>query len=275
MLIHNDFVFIHLPKTGGTFVTKTLQKVYVNGLRNRALPKKVYDKILVSTSLGEYEHKVIHLKLDQRVPNLNEEYGQHGGCNEIPEKYKNKPIYSIIRNPYDYYFSLYKFRWWATYPILSESENKQFSPNFPNLTFTEFLEYTNTVYLTKHLGYQPKSIGFMTWKFIRFYCRKPNEVAKLLDSNPDLDITRFMFPINWLHTETLNDDLYNMLLANDYNPSDINFIQDLDKIRPKSGKGTRTDNDRWQDSLGNQDILTIEEKDKTIFRLFPHYNDSV
>ncbi len=73
MLITKEFIFIHLPKTGGQFL---------KGFCQKNLPK---DWIL--------KHEV----------------GKHQGLGAIPNEYRNLPKFSLIRNPWDWYVSWYHY----------------------------------------------------------------------------------------------------------------------------------------------------------------------
>lgn len=69
MVLHNNWVFLHLQKTGGMF----------------------FEKFLLKNILGS------------KFGN-----SRHGGFSRIPEKYKkNKIVFGTIRNPWDWYVSWY------------------------------------------------------------------------------------------------------------------------------------------------------------------------
>ena len=128
MVITDKFVYIHKPKTGGTFVTDSLLELH-DGKWNwwihfkLALLKKVQFKNNVGT--------------------LTLTANKHGGCLEIPAKYRDKIIVSTIRNPFDYYVSQYEFGWWKRkewLPYYQKLENfKARYSTFPDLKFGDFL----------------------------------------------------------------------------------------------------------------------------------------
>lgn len=68
MLITPHFVFVHLPKTGGTFIRKVIAE---------------------------------HLQVVAR-------FDQHACASEIPPEYGGLPIFSVVRNPWDWYVSWYQ-----------------------------------------------------------------------------------------------------------------------------------------------------------------------
>jgi len=70
MLITPYFTFLHLPKTGGTYVIECIKEAL-------------------------------------RLPVLYEQ--QHASFQSIPAQYHNLPIVSIVRNPWTWYMSIYLF----------------------------------------------------------------------------------------------------------------------------------------------------------------------
>ncbi|WP_161795859.1 hypothetical protein [Synechococcus sp. GFB01] len=72
MLITEHFVFIHYPKTGGTFVTRALERLYGESLIN---------------------------------------INKHGTCRDVPAEHAGKPLLSTHRHPLSRLLSHYEFRW--------------------------------------------------------------------------------------------------------------------------------------------------------------------
>ena len=69
MVITKHFVFLHMPKTGGTFVEKAC---------GAHLPREW----IATTSLH-----------------------RHAPWEEIPERYQGLPVFFLVRNPWDWYVS--------------------------------------------------------------------------------------------------------------------------------------------------------------------------
>jgi hypothetical protein len=74
VLIHDRFVFIHVPKTGGTFLRHMLKE---------ELPD--------CYPLGEDDGRV------------------HHGWDRIPDEAQGRPVLAFVRNPWDWYVSWYSF----------------------------------------------------------------------------------------------------------------------------------------------------------------------
>jgi hypothetical protein len=72
MLIHERYVFIHLPKTGGTFLASALRREMPPGSLVRGAPGK-----------------------------------KHPGWDDIPQEARNRPVLVYVRNPWDWYVSWY------------------------------------------------------------------------------------------------------------------------------------------------------------------------
>src|SRR6185312_12021377 len=109
MLISDQFVFLHGPKTGGTFVTEVFTQVFAS----------------VGCTLLN-----IH---------------KHGRTEDIPLQHDSKQLVTTVRNPFDFYASHYAFGYW----IDRELDNLSFwdeapirgrYPNYPYLSFEEYLE---------------------------------------------------------------------------------------------------------------------------------------
>jgi len=72
MLVTDKYIFVHYPKTGGTFVSKVLEEYHKREKQN-----------------------VCRLLIGNTVPNTNETYGQHGGINEVPLGLTNGRLVSV------------------------------------------------------------------------------------------------------------------------------------------------------------------------------------
>jgi hypothetical protein len=70
MLVASELVFVHVPRTGGSFI--------------RAV-------------LGE------HLELDPRAPR----FSTHASYDELPAEFRDRPGLCVVRNPWDWYVSWY------------------------------------------------------------------------------------------------------------------------------------------------------------------------
>ncbi len=248
MILTPDFVYIHHPKTGGTFVTNVLSRLY--GGRD-----------------GGFQ-----------------DVAKHATCSDIPEEHRGKPIVSAIRNPYDRYVSQYRFAWWKLHPdqYCGEEAMRARHPHYPDLTFSEFLDLANTLFVNCHMGkptgfvnrnFPPdRGPGWHTEQFVRFYFREPREAFARLDEAA-LDSGSFrkdMFDVRFLPVEGLNESLYALLLEHGHAPEDIAFIRGSEKIFPV--EGGRDLEDRWQDYYTPEIRSFVRTRERLLFELFPQFD---
>jgi hypothetical protein len=258
MVIAPDFVFVHLSKTGGTFAADTLREV------------------LCPSKLGRKLHG-LRWHHGIRIPLYKYRYGeryQHSVCNDIPESERNKTIVSCIRNPFDLYVSEYTINWCKKYPHLwfhDPAAVEKSYPNWRDLNFGDFISVSNryTEWAHKTLVKYPQTekLGWYSHKFIYYYCRDHDYVFQAAD-NVDLLVKRVqesMHRVHFLHTERLNQELFEFLLSKGYPRQLIDSIPVKGKINTSR---TNYDYRRWYDDGLRREI---EQRDALILRLFPEF----
>lgn len=249
MILTDDFVYIHQPKTGGTFVARVLERLYQDGRRG----------VLVNT------HK-------------------HGSCSDIPEAWRGKPLVTTIRNPYDRYVSQYRFAWWRRYPDLycGEAAMREMFPHYPELSFGEFLQLANTLFVSRYQGKdtgfhnpsfpEDRKLGWHTEQFVRFYCVHPREVFAAITEGYIAEgrCRQDMFPIRFLSAENLNTELHAVLGELGHAPDEIAFVRDADRIYP--AEGGRASGDRWETYYTPELKRLVRTRERLLFQLFPKYD---
>lgn len=261
MIITDDFVFIHFPKTGGTFVKTILMKLKEKHIGGSKLKKDVLYKF----GLKRARYK------DLRSPRPNVRRSQHNTCREIPVKFRSLDIVSIIRNPFDYYVSEYEYGSWRRrfneWGFNLEEVKKSFS-NFPDLSFEEYLRLSEEFIMKNE-----PSLGFYSFRYIHFFSKSTKDILQSLKNN-DLDeekIEKNLFSIEFLKQENLNHDLYLLLLGYGYNKNDIEFITEHERVFPgRRGRKTK-EKQRWQNYYTAKLIDWVLHKDRFLFKLYPEY----
>jgi hypothetical protein len=259
MFVAPEFVFVHLSKTGGTFVEETLREV------------------LCPSALGRKLHR-LKARHGIRIPfwkyRYDEVRDQHGLCNDIPQHERKKTILSCIRNPFDLYVSEYTFNWWKKYPHLwfhDIAAVEKAYPDWRNFTFEDFISVSNrrAAWVHRALAKFPKAqaLGWYSHKFIHYYCRDPDYVFEVAD-DVDLVLQRVqesIHPVHFLHMERLNQELFEFLLSKSYPRQRIEFISQKGKIN--SSRKNQDYREWYSDRLRRE----VEQKDALIFRLFPEF----
>ncbi len=218
MLLTPKLVFIHMPKTGGTFVNRALVRVF-----RRPEPR---------TRIGRWwarrgEPPVRH-------------HAVHGTCSEIPASHAGLPILSIIRNPYDRYVSQYEFRWWRDhpedFPWVDWAEVRRRFPSFPEITLPEFIRFSGLFLkrLESGLPREREAVGFHTEQFLRFYSRRPAEAYRAVASGGGREAAE-LHAVRFVHMEDLNGELGRALVEMGIDGKALDFLDTTEKVYPKQG----------------------------------------
>ena len=246
IIVNNQFVYIHHPKTGGTFVTEMLRKV--SSLDN-------------GFNIQEYSGKL-----------------KHAGVRKIPEDYKHLPVVINVRNVFEHYVSRYTFRWWAE----PEHCRKRFDmdrvlkdfPGFPDISFTDFLRLFNDwSYLRKMPREKAgklsgQNIGYNSWTLVRLLIRKPLRLLEGLDEMDDQTLLGEFAGVHFLRTENLNSDLYHFLKEQDLKQEILSTILDSGPILPKKG-GRGENRQTWHNYFSRDDVDFVMQTERLYIRLFP------
>jgi hypothetical protein len=246
MLVTPDFVFIHMPKTGGTFISEML--------------RLVYGKDAVETGR------------------------KHATCDEIPAADRSKPVLSVMRSPFDRYVSQYHYGWWRTHPqeYCDPALIRRDYPAYPQVGFEDFVAIANRFFTNVHrgvtTGYEAPKLppelapGWHTEQFIRFFCLDSrNAFASMTER--DLEQGRlqdFEYPVEFLRTETLNQDLAGYLHRLGVDATLLRRIREHDRVMPEQAHETRAQahaRDYFNETLGD----FVRRKEAFLFNRFPEY----
>lgn len=237
MVITKKHVYIHLPKTGGTFLTSLL-------------------RTSLNCSLAKREHSSISLEQKNTI-------------------YKDKIIVGSIRNPFDYYVSTFSFAARAPGPVRRRAifgvKSKPLFEKYPEIKelFNDGMDVSNfqkwlpiflndmeldwpKIYLPKNSileGYRHEhDIGYLTWVFMKMFYELDLSYLDTPEKNKIADI--------YIKTETLNEQA-----------SEI-FDIDIKKLnsRPKSN-GFKRHKD-YREYYNDELIEMVYRKDKYIFDKF-------
>jgi hypothetical protein len=282
VLITEKFVYIHMPKTGGTFVTAVLHRVH----NPDESASRRYDSV-------PWPLKSVMRRLQRRSVNSVKRYGwvadldpKHGTCHEIPEPHRSKPILSTLRNPFDWYVSQYEFGWWKrtflyhpeSHPTPAGFAIERILPDFiathshfPDLSFPEFVELCDRASLVFN-GEFGTDLGLYTHSYLRFYHRDVPAIISHMDRDYICSGRHrsHMYNVHFMRTSRLNEELYDYLLLMGYRPEHLKFVPGLGKILPM-GLGRREDQ-KWEKYYTPSLKTHIRAKDWAVFEMFPEFD---
>lgn len=265
MILHDKFVYIHLPKTGGTFVTNMLGQLHNSNGQGSHLTR------FTTKFFGTTGNDIID----------TDRYGtKHGTCRQIPVLFRNKPIFTTIRNPYERYVSDYEFGWWKKYPekyFFDYQKVYSLYPDFPEISFYDFVEVMNNYTFSEQFEFSginlPFYFGMQTYLFIKYFFKYPH-LQILSQMNRDYfeqqKYQQDMFPVTFIKTHNLNQGLYDFLLYLGYESHKIDFILYSEKVFPK--EGGRNETQAWQKYYTPKLKQFVKSKEKLLFKLFPEFD---
>lgn len=246
MILTDDFVYIHMPKTAGTFVARMLARLYGEG----------------------------------RYADVS----KHGTCSDIPASHAGKPIVATLRNPYERYVSQYRFGWWRLHPerYCGEAEMRRLFPHYPDLAFSEFLELANSRFLNcfagRPTGFENRRLppedrlGWQTEQFVRFFFRHPRRTFARIDDDYIAGgrFDRDRFAVRFLAVEDLNRQLFDFLADIGHDPADLEPILTAERVLP--AEGGRPEGDRWQSYYTREDLELVRRRERLLFAMFPQHD---
>lgn len=248
------FVYLHVPKTGGTFV---------------------------ETALGHSLRPQTQLYIDSSEPEHRGCFGvsdQHERYQDVPLRYRDRPILVTVRLPHDWHVSLYEFGWWRTHErdTFDPDAIRAAFPHFPRLTFAEYLDAVHDWDLAEPsyaptVGYaalREHEVGAFTFDLIRYLAPDPEVV--FADLQTHLSDWSWLPPVRFLPTHRLGDALHDALVDLGY---DSGGVRELGVVRPVGS--TRTDEMSWPSYFDAARLARVQHQERHLLRLVPELQDAL
>lgn len=157
MIFTDRFVYLHQPKTGGTFVTSVLFRLHDYRWSRGEVPA---------------EPAVVEPGAPHQVRDVRLRPPKHGGRSAIPRKQRHKPVVATVRNPYDLYVSQYEFAWW---------KRPEYRRSFARVrSFDDFVLTAGEEW------------GSLTEQFLRFYDGRTDDVRFLMTEHLNESLHGFL-----------------------------------------------------------------------------------
>jgi hypothetical protein len=264
MIITDEFVMLAFPKTGSSFVRKSLKRLH----KYNTLPNRVLRRLHLPTNTSMTE--LILPVIDQKKPPYP--YSRHVTYLQIPEEHRHKVVASCIRNPFERYVSVYQFgQWKKTFHNYSEQLTREF-PQFPDLSFDEYYRMIHIFARDNRLDeISPKiDLGVYTIQFIQFHFKNPRRTLQEIDSDyiAQRKYVDDMADIVFLHQENLNQELYEFLSGCGYPREDIEFLLEAERVNVTHRENTQR---KLENFYAPELVETVIRRDRLIFDLFPEY----
>ena len=233
MILLNDKIFIHIPKTSGTnFRTNVIETYSPNDYSNYSLDYKQFgnlnsnqiDRIKqISTEtvddILEYKHILPYVCIPKsEISRVYHYFIKHLPLN-VWEKYsiyKNQSVFTIVRNPYTKFVSHYE----------NTIENLKLFFNFEKPTLKQFINSGNINSIVSKLGhvyYQLNQVDYLTNLSGNIVCDK---FYKMETDQENISID---FNLPNLNKSKINQREYNQDYSNLYDDELINWVQETYK----------------------------------------------
>jgi hypothetical protein len=262
MIVTNDFVMLNLPKTGSSFARAVIKEIY----EHRQSSKNEIIKALQRLIFKQPSYFSELMLPNIRVSGIEKPANQHGTFSQIPPKYLNREIVSIVRNPYSRFMSSYEFREWEKYPLIPESFLAEHFPHFPSLSVDDYVRLEELQVIHGMFGGNiPKAnVGNQTVQFIQMFFRNPRDVlANLTDEYLNSrDIFYDIADIHFLRQDRLSDDLALFLERHGFSAEEVQYVRERERVNVTKSCGI----DRaclWTKSS----IAYVKEKERMIFSI--------
>lgn len=261
MLITDQFVFIHQPKTGGTFVTKIVKDLHC--------PSRFWQKVHSAERRWGVSLPIF--------PRRYRELAKHSMAKHIPARFSHLPLVSCIRNPFDIYVSQFKFDWWRSFPDRWFTDAAAVRAEFGDISEFDFRKFVLAT--IKFNGWCRRGRessnadwGYYSTEWTHYFSHQPRELRMAFDAAPEagwMSVRPFFVQTEFLHTETLSADLHAYLLAQGYSPDRIAHVAGYDRILP--GKQTRPKDDSWREYYDQETLEIVARAERLLLMLFPEY----
>jgi len=263
MLVADSFVVINYPKTGTSFLRKVLKRIH--GIPDNRVYRLLSRWGIARPPIREY----LFPKLYGDYPTSYRD--QHGVYRQIPDRHRDKPVVSIVRNPLEKYLSSYVYGWWKNHPPFPLEQVERQWPNFPDLTFPEFHDLIHHEQVDEDKLNVPgaSSLGSYTRMFIVFFAKDPDAACRHVLSGGSL--ADVLPAIRFLRQEHLRDDLADFLRENGYSEQQFGSIYDL--------KDQNVSSASRKDSVAAEDLSIVAarclKKDAALLEMFPAYESQI
>ncbi|MEK9767351.1 MAG: hypothetical protein VW683_00405 [Betaproteobacteria bacterium] len=228
--VHNNFIFVHVPKTGGTWFRKLMHRRGQEG-----------EEFGWNKSGG-----------------VSPAYGYHCGLKTVPERHRNRSVLAFIRNPVDWYGSYFYYSLNKKQPYSNHIFD--WASNKSSLDINGFIIKLLTSTESPHLQHtwQPRKIldemrhhdvGFYTWWYLDMISKQ---------SVTDIeDIPSLFDDIFCVKMENLNEDLSEFFTSVNMN-IDLNLGPLNETKKPKL----------WKDTITDESLDLIKYKERYIIERF-------
>lgn len=228
---------LNYPKTGSTFARKVITDLYASAPRRWFKRRYCLDLLLPDIENPEERH-------------------QHGCYCQIPKRYRNREVVTIIRNPYDRFLSAFEFRHWAYHPPRPVELIRERFPTFPNLALDEYVDFFELEY--------GSAVGPQAFQFIKLFSR---EQPTPFSTRPSLkSVLDGLAKITFLRQDSLNSELMSFLQRKGFSAEQTAFIGKHERVNVTVG-GSADRSQIWTPKA----LEFVSRAESLLFEILHHF----
>lgn len=222
MIITKDFILLNNPKTGSTYARQVIKTLYPS---KRGI-SRLSSQVLGTPGKGHLELKHKNLAYPNRPKN------QHGTYSQIPSKYLNREIITVIRDPFDKFISAYEYKYYLKHPPSADLQKQVGITKPENITLDQFAQLQIAGVRKRYPHLDSFQIGSQTIQFIHMFFRDPKRSIKSL--SPDYFSTgaykQDLPDIHFLNQSALSSELFDYLEGLDLEPDGLSKARQIGRV---------------------------------------------
>lgn len=252
MIATESFIWINYPKAASTFVRECLKTLYTAPSWNFRKKNLLKGRFMEELALPDIR-AVGTSRYGSPTP--------HGLVRQIPSRYSHLPIVLSVRDPLERLLSLYHYGDWKKQESnrLELSDLRKQFPDFPNLTFAEFISFRKHNKPDRRLIIEKESVPVGSQSFALLNFVTPLD---FVNTQGDLEFpnwTSFAKLINsytFLKAACIDKQLFEYLLDHGFKHEDLRFIIRKGKVNV-SGKSHVEIPSSVKDTLDGEWLLRL------------------
>lgn len=283
-MVTDRFIFVHVPKTGGAFVRRTLRIVATKERLGRLHWMANFDTIGAGRAILERARFLPFDRIRDAVSGRIDVIEFHDSVHRLRSFPTNahKPALTVIRHPLDHLVDMFEYhmhdaRYWKKMP---ENVVRKYVPKAPSVEFPEFIRLNDEYRLGRllqRLGVERNDMrmdaGYLTVLYVAHLFDDPVRALRSMDpawfksGRHEAHMTNLAI----VHTENLAVELRRVLGELGVDPRYLAFLGGT-RPRHRLNVSAHRAGRNWRDYYDDDLLAAVSAKEWPLFTMFPEYD---